>query len=134
LDSDDVTINENQNSGRSVSQATASRFAFPEAEEGAMNYGAPSVVKQGDILTPIAPILSARSDSFIIRAYGESLDTNGNVIAQAWCQAVVERVRSYLDPADAAEVLPTGLTKSVNRNFGRQFKIISFRWLNGQEI
>ncbi len=134
LDSDDVTINKNQNSGRAVSQANASRFSFPEAEEGATNYGAPSVVKQGDILTPIAPVLSARSDSFIIRSYGESTDSAGKVVAKAWCEAVVERVGDYIDATDTPERLPADLSKTVNRNFGRQFKIISFRWLNSREI
>jgi len=134
LDSEDVEINENQNTDRAVDLEVANRFAFPEAEQGAMNYGAPSYVKQGDILTPIAPILSARSDSFIIRAYGESLDSSGNVAAQAWCEAVVERERDYVDTADAAETLPLDLTKAVNKIFGRRFNTISFRWLNANEI
>ena len=99
-----------------------------------MNYGAPSFVKQGDILTPIAPVLSARSDSFIIRSFGESLDRNGNVLAQAWCEAVVERNRDYVDPADEPKTITSDLTKTVNQNFGRRFNIVSFRWLNPREI
>lgn len=134
LDSDDVTINQNQNSDRAVDSTTAGRFAFPEAEEGAKNYGAPSIVKQGDILTPIAPVLSARSDSFIIRAYGEALDNQGNVAARAWCEAIVERDREYVDPADSPETLPAALTKEINQGFGRRFNMISFRWLNSSEI
>jgi hypothetical protein len=98
-----------------------------------MNYGAPSIVKQGDILTPIAPILSVRSDSFIIRAYGESIDSNGNTLAQAWCEAVVERDREYVDNADEVNTLPASLSPT-NQNFGRRFNIILFRWLNPNEI
>ncbi len=134
LDSQDVTINKNQNNVRAVDSSVANRFEFPDAEIGAMNYGSPSVVKQGDILTPIAPILSARSDSFIIRTYGESLDEAGNVTARAWCEAVVERDREYVDPSDNAEALPSEINSTTNKKFGRQFKIISFRWLNPQEI
>ena len=134
LDSTDVVINKNQNTGRAVGQTAANRFAFPEAEAGAMAYGAPSIVKQGDILTPIAPVLSARSDSFIIRAYGETKDKAGNVIARAWCEAVVERDQNHIDPADAPVVLPTALTSQANRTFGRRFDIISFRWLNPGEV
>jgi hypothetical protein len=133
LDSPDVKINANQNTSRAVG-AAANRFAFPEAEKGAVSYGAPSLVKQGDILTPIAPILSARSDSFIIRAYGEARDKAGKVIARAWCEAVVERDRAHIDPADAAEVQPAALTSVANRAFGRRFNILSFRWLNPGEI
>ncbi|MBT8044113.1 MAG: hypothetical protein KJO79_04105, partial [Verrucomicrobiae bacterium] len=80
------------------------------------------------------PVLSARSDSFIIRSYGEALDSNGKVIAQAWCEAVVERQRDYLDTDDTADLPADGLSKTVNRNFGRRFKMISFRWLNSREI
>jgi len=138
LDSDEVEINKEQNTGRgvdpSVASSVASRFEFPEAEEGAMNYGAPSYVKQGDILTPIAPILSARSDSFIIRAYGESLDNKGNVLAQAWCEAVVERNRDYIDTTDNPEILPLDLIITVNKDYGRRFNMILFRWLNANEI
>ena len=134
LDSDDVSVNKNQNANRSVDATTAGRFEFSEAEEGAMHYGAPSLVKQGDILTPIAPVLSARSDSFIIRSYGEALDGNGQVIAQAWCEAVVERQSEYLDTADKPDVPTASLSEAVNRSFGRQFKIISFRWLNPREV
>lgn len=133
LDSDDGLINKNQNSARSVASAASNRFVFPEAEKGAMAYGAPSLVKQGDILTPIAPILSARSDSFVIRAYGEAKDKAGNILARAWCEAVVERYREYVDPSDKAEVLPAAL-KSVNRDFGRRFNMSSFRWLNSNEV
>lgn len=134
LDSDEVEINKDQNTDRAVTDAAAKRFVFPEAEEGAMNYGAPSLVKQADILTPIAPILSARSDSFVIRAYGEAEDKAGNVTARAWCEAVVERDREYVDPADKAEVLPVSLASTANRTFGRRFNMISFRWLNPDEI
>jgi hypothetical protein len=134
LDSPDVAINRNQNTSRAVGDAAANRFVFPDAEKGPMAYGAPSLVKQGDILTPIAPVLSARSDSFIIRAYGEAKDKAGKVVARAWCEAVVERDRNYVDPADAPEILPTALTSRANRDFGRRFDIISFRWLNRGEI
>ncbi|WP_396258720.1 hypothetical protein [Haloferula sp. A504] len=134
LDSDEVTVNRRQNSGRSVSGATAGRFEFPEAEQGVMHYGAPSIVRQADILTPIAPVLSVRSDSFIIRSYGESVDAGGKVLARAWCEAVVERQSDYIDGADTPETEAADLTEAVNREFGRQFRIVSFRWLNPREV
>lgn len=134
LDSEDVSVNEKQNGSRVVSQGTASRFEFPEAEEGAMHYGASSLVKQGDILTPIAPILSARSDSFVIRSYGDVKSPDGKILAQAWCEAVLERGRDYVDPSEDATTLPGELTKDVNHSFGREFRIVSFRWLNPDEV
>jgi len=81
-----VTVNEAYLKGaRTVDSATAGRFAFKEAESGASAQGIPGIVKQADVLTPIAPILSARSDSFLIRAYGEKTDPTGKVIARALC-------------------------------------------------
>lgn len=133
LDSDGVSINKRQNAARAVTDAVANRFAFPAAEVGPMHYGAPSLVKQADILTPIAPVLSARSDSFIIRAYGEVKSKDGGILAQAWCEAVVEREREYVDPAVEATEATTNLTQ-VNRRFGRRFAVKSFRWLSPTEI
>lgn len=134
LDSDEVAINSAYNSGRSVSTSTANRFAFKEAEEGPLAYGSPGVVKQADILTPIAPVLSARSDSFIIRAYGESVDANGKVTARAWCEAVVERNRNFVDLSDKAETAINNLTREANRVLGRSYQLVSFRWLNSAEV
>lgn len=135
LDSKTVDINNAFNSGgRSVSSTVANRFAFPEAEQGPMAFGSPTIVKQADILTPIAPVLSARSDSFIIRSYGESVDKNGKVLARAWCEAVVERDRNFIDPADKPQTPVASLSSDANKTFGRRYEIVSFRWLHPDEI
>ncbi len=134
LDSESVKINKAFEGTRGVAAATAQRFAFPDAEEGPMAYGSPSIVKQADILTPIAPVLSARSDSFIIRSYGESVDKNGKVLARAWCEAVVERDRNFIDPADKPQTLFASLSKDANKVFGRRYEIVSFRWLHPEEV
>lgn len=134
LDSEEVEINRAFGGAREVAPAVTQRFAFPEAEKGPMAYGSPTIVKQADILTPIAPVLSARSDSFVIRSYGESVDKNGKVLARAWCEAVVERDRSYVDTADQPQVLPAALSRDVNKTFGRRYEIVSFRWLHPDEV
>lgn len=133
LDSADTQINKSYNTTRAVPGSTSSRFAFPEAEKGPMAFGSPGVVKQADILTPIAPVLSARSDSFIVRAYGESVDGNGKVLARAWCEATVERSCSFVDQADAPEKAYTSIN-NINKFYGRRFNIVSFRWLNPSEV
>ncbi len=135
LDSRESEINGAFSSGtRAVGSSVASRFAFSEAEEGPAGYGSPGVVKQADILTPIAPVLSARSDSFIIRAYGESVDESGKVLARAWCEATVERDKQFLDTSDAPETELTSLDADVNKSFGRRYIMKSFRWLHPEEI
>ncbi|MEY3898715.1 MAG: hypothetical protein RLZZ214_4237, partial [Verrucomicrobiota bacterium] len=117
-----------------VSSAVAQRFQFPEAEEGLKSHGISGIVKQADILTPIAPFISVRSDSFIIRTYGDALDTSGKVVARAWCEAVVERDSSFVDAADKPETRLTGLTSNINKVFGRRFVIRNFRWLQKAEV
>jgi hypothetical protein len=133
LDSNTVEINKAFNNARAVG-AAKDRFKFPKAEEGALAYGIPGYVKQADILTPIAPVLAARSDSFIVRGYGESVDGGGRVTARAWCEAVVERDRNWVDPADDATDSVTSLSSEANRTFGRRFEILSFRWLSASEV
>jgi len=135
LDSDDVKINRAFLSGaRAVAGGVSSRFAFPDAESGPAGYGSPGVVKQGDILTPIAPLLSARSDSFVIRAYGEAVNKDGEVLARAWCEATVERDNQFVDESDKPETLLASLTSNANKAFGRRYQMTSFRWLHPDEV
>ena len=54
-------------------------------------------IRQADVLRALAPRLSARTDTFRIRAYGEVTDANGNIIAKAMCEAVVQRLPEYVD-------------------------------------
>ncbi len=108
-------------------------YQFPESAVGSSAYGAPGWIRQADILRPIAPILTVRDDTFTIRAYGDSLDKNGNVVAQAWCEATVKRTREFCDPSDAADSIDPP-TYPMNITFGRKFEIISFRWLNPDEV
>jgi hypothetical protein len=109
-------------------------YQFPEAAQGKSSYGLPGWTRQADILRPLAPILTARDDTFTIRAYGETKDADGNVTARAWCEAVVQRVPDYLDLKDDSHIKQTELTSNANKTFGRQLRIVSFRWLNDSEI
>jgi hypothetical protein len=100
---------------------------------------APTYLLQADLLQAIGSFLTARSDTFRIRAYGESRHpVDGQVIGRAWCEAVVQRVPEPIQPAagfssgdpeywsalDAGEPTP----------FGRRFEIVSLRWLDEDEI
>jgi len=91
---------------------------------------------QGDILTALAPVLFARSDTFLIRSYGEAVNpATGATEGRAWCEATVQRVPEYFDSsADAAVVMPDALTSALNLRYGRRFKVISFRWLTRSDI
>ena len=108
-------------------------YQFKEAAEGISIYGLPGWTRQADILRPLAPILSARDDTFTIRAYGDARNSAGTVVATAVCEAVVRRGRDYCNSADAAD-LAGFPTNAENKTFGRRFNVISFRWLTAQEI
>lgn len=104
---------------------------FTEAADGNPIYGYPAWIRQADILRSIAPVLSVRDDTFCIRAYGES---NG---VEAWCEAIVQRKANYIDPVDSSAPLLGGTllpTSLINQEFGRKFEIVSFRWLNPDEV
>ena len=116
-----------------------------EAAVGSRFAGIPGYVIQSDLLKPIGNTLSVRDDTFRIRAYGESLDQNGNVTARAWCEAIVQRFPEYVDGSNEGYVAARTLDANgnfvddselseLNRLFGREFRIKSFRWLNGSEI
>lgn len=114
---------------------TGTSYAFKEAALGPRYQGTPAYISQADILQPIAPIINARSDTFLIRTYGEALAKDGTtVLARAWCEAVVQRVPEYVNPVDRPEIPVTALTQPENRTFGRRFTMKSFRWLTKDEI
>lgn len=95
-------------------------------------WGIPAYLTQADVLQPLGPILTARSDTFRIRGYGECRDkATGQVLARAWCEAVVQRLPEPLRP-DAAGLNPE--KPGTPGDFGRRFSLASFRWLHPDEV
>jgi len=111
--------------GTDATQPSASRAAF-----------APGYLTQADLLAALGPSLTARSDTFRIRTYGDVVNpsTGGTTpVARAWCEAIVQRLPDYMDSATDSNAYATP-TAAVNIAMGRRFKIISFRWLSSNEI
>lgn len=108
-------------------------YVLREAAVGHNTYGLPGWTRQADVLRPLAPILTVRDDTFTIRAYGDARSTDGKVIARAWCEAIVQRIRDFPDSSDAPDIT-TQPSARANQIFGRQFKLLSFRWLNPNEV
>ena len=109
-------------------------FEFDAAADGPIAYGSAAYVDQADILRGLAGQLTPRGDTFVIRTYGDSIDKDGNILARAWCEAVVQRMPEYIDSTDEPHVKFADLLSDVNKSYGRQLKIVSFRWLNAEEI
>jgi len=85
------------------------------------------------VLGAIGPVLAVRSDTFLVRAYGDAVNpATGAVESCAWCEAVVQRVPDYVDPANAPETA-AGLSET-NQTYGRRFEIVRFRWLAPEDV
>ena len=102
-------------------------------------------IRQAEVLRALAPRLSARTDTFRIRGYGEVTDADGNIIAKSTCEAVVQRLPEYVDPTTDPDdnepwdeydpaAAPADTLNTMNQEYGRRFKIISFRWLDDKEV
>ncbi|MES2661518.1 MAG: hypothetical protein V4689_23065 [Verrucomicrobiota bacterium] len=127
-------LDSNAISGAALAANRTNGLPNKPALDGNTADGAAPMLTQGDLLTGLAPFITARGDTFTIRAYGEARNSAGSsVVARAWCEATVQRIPAFVDSTDAPDALPTALTTS-NQNFGRRFVITSFRWLNAGEI
>ena len=88
--------------------------------------GARGLLNQADLLSAIGPVITVRGDTFVVRAYGESKNALMGNTSKAYCEAVVQRT---------AEPVRSGDDKvAPESEFGRKFKIVSFKWLTNAEL
>ena len=88
---------------------------------------APAYLSQADILSALAPYISARSDTFKIHAKAITKNpATGTVLAQAGCIARVQRVPTRVDDNTSA-------TMENAKGFGRRFIITDFQWTTSTE-
>ncbi len=119
--------------GQSGALQTALDTALGQNSDDA-SAGSPSYILQADLLSPLAPSLAVRSDTFVIRTYGDVQNpVTGEITARAWCEAIVQRFPDYVDPANQAET-PLSAITTTNQNLGRRYQTIHFRWLNPDDI
>lgn len=125
----------------SMHQAPASdigRFRYPAHGLGPTGAAATAMLTQGDLLQTLGPILAVRSDTFLVRTYGEVRNpVTGEVTGRAWVEAVVQRfpepvLRGSDDPRDPERYHNPDPDAPVD--FGRQFRIVQFRWLTPDEV
>lgn len=117
----------------------------PETERGHLHVGSPAALTQADLLAVIGPALTTRSDTFVIRCYGDVTTNPGSTTAQAgvWIEAVVQRSPEFCDDSQPPETevsdpanseMPNPALKMVNRLLGRRFQVVSFRYLSPNEL
>lgn len=87
----------------------------------------PGWLSQADVLTALAPYITPRSDTFIVRSMGEAKDGEGKVIARVILEAVVQRVPDFVDPVDDAATEIAKLSSNINKTFGRRFQVVSVK-------
>lgn len=105
----------------------------------ARSVGAAGHLTQAKLLTALGTQITVRSDTFVIRTYGDTRDASGRILSKAWCEAVVQRLPDYVDPADRPEAsrgwpVATDKLTTINSQLGRRFEVRSFRWLTSEEI
>ena len=109
-------------------------YANPAALASATIAGTPQWFSQADLLERIGSQLSARSDTFTVRTYGESVNpATQEVQGRAWLEAVVQRETAYVNSADHP-ALPPSVVSADSKTFGRRFRIVSLRWLTPNDI
>lgn len=108
--------------------------------------GIPGEINQAELLLPLAPRLTARSDTFKIRAYGEARAKDGTITAKAVCEMIVQRLPEYMDPTTDPDnnepwdeamdpITPSASSlNAMNHTLGRRMKVLGFRWLSLDEI
>ena len=94
---------------------------------------APGNVLQHDILAAVGAGLATRSDTFVIRAYGDTRAPNGESRGRAWIEAVVQRTPDFCNPNQPTETAFESLT-AANKALGRRFRIVSCRWLSPHDL
>lgn len=96
----------------------------------------PRYLSQKTLMNLLAPFLSARSDTFLVRAFGDVVNPADpeEVWARAYCEAVVQRVHAkHRTEADQNVLTPTSRATQAGQ-FGREFRVIAFRWLTPDEV
>jgi len=126
----DNTVNDPLNFGGSPTDSTLPETSNFAPASGA---GAPGWVLQNDVLQSLAPVMTVRSDTFKIRAYGEAGNTASGDVNRVWCEIVVQRYPDWVDVGTDKDAFRPP-TSAINLKYGRQFEVLSFRWLEADEI
>ncbi len=100
-------------------------------------FGANGCLFQGDILQAIGPLLATRSDTFIIRAYGD-IERGLNEATSSVLELIVQRTPEYMNPEmkpyERLQDQAASPAKTINTLLGRRFIVVSARWLDKSEI
>lgn len=114
---------------------------FPDAPMK-IDTAAPTFVTSADLMTALAPVVNVRSDTFVIRAYGESVEptveadySSSEPTARAWLEAVVQRYPEGVDATDFIGGASGDWSQMIAEpKWGRKFRVIALRWLSEDDL
>ncbi|MFH1499679.1 MAG: hypothetical protein ABII82_17855, partial [Verrucomicrobiota bacterium] len=119
----------------SATESNHAVFPYPEQVPSHPLDGIAGWFSQADLVQALVPLMTARSDTFRIRTYGEARNpVTDEVMGRAWCEATVQRLPDYVDPAANDAIDSRSALAATNRHFGRKFIVTGFRWLAPDEI
>ena len=106
---------------------------------------APTSLTQADILAAVGSSLATRSDTFVIRCFGDAADplNPAKTVASCWIEAIVQRIPEFCDASQPPETevssptdgqLHNPLLNKVNKALGRRFVILSLRILGPNDL
>jgi hypothetical protein len=105
------------------------------AEERPRTDGMPGSLTQADLLNKIGHLLQARSDTFVIRSSGDTINrfsSGANQSSgQAYYEIIVQRTPEYVD---SSELAYDPVNSATNRKFGRKYQIVSQGWVSREDI
>ncbi|MEM0964779.1 MAG: hypothetical protein AAGJ81_01340 [Verrucomicrobiota bacterium] len=109
---------------------------FPNAENLVSGNGInqPIWLSQNDLLVALAPKISARSDTFIIRSYGSTNSGTGQGKTSAWCEVTVQRSPQFADSSANQPSDDPSNWSSINAELGRAYEIVDFRWIDDPSL
>jgi hypothetical protein len=120
---------------------------YPLYEEGNGNYtaeqrprtdGMPGSLTQADLLNKIGHLLQARSDTFVIRSSGDTINDfsagANQPSAQAYYEIIVQRTPEYVDSSQFAYDPVSPASSDTNLEFGRRYQIVSQGWVSREDI
>ncbi len=97
----------------------------------------PAWLTQADILSGIAPFIAPRSDTFLVRCYGDVANpATGEIEARSWCEGTVQRIPSPVPAATGEPVGPGDIIAPDPTRYpaGRRFVVTGFRWLGPADL
>jgi len=132
----DEMIDAKKNRNFDLELKAAKKPGGSTAAAGPAASNAPGFLTQADLLSRLGPCLSARSDTFRVRVYGEAMATPGTSGDESHfrCEAIFQRLPDVAEQDEAPSDGPDSPDKEDWNGLHRTFALIGFRWLRDNEI